>query len=202
MLLYDNQWAPNPRRVRIFLAEKGITVPRKDVDLRNSEHRREAFTALNPLQHVPILELDGGAILTESVAICRYFEELHPEPALFGKDAREKAFVEMWQRRLELYLYSTVGAVFRHLHPGMAGSEHQIPAWGEANRFKAFEFLDILDRHLSDNRYAAGPDFSIADITGHVAIRFMKTAKLPLPDHIRHVARWSEEIASRPSMAA
>jgi glutathione S-transferase len=203
MLLYDNSWAPNPRRVRIFLAEKGVTLPMQQVDLRNAEHRREAFTTINPLQRVPALELDDGAILTESVAICRYIEALHPEPALFGTDAREQAFVEMWNRRLELNFYNAIGAVFRHLHPAMAASEQpQVPAWGEANKFKTLEFLDVFDRHLASSEFAAGDRFSIADITGHVAMAFMKPAKMPLPDHIAHVHRWHAQIAARPSMAA
>jgi glutathione S-transferase len=203
LLLYDNVWAPNPRRVRLFLAEKGIEVPRREVDLRNNEHRGDAFTAINALQRVPALELDDGTIITESIAICRYFEELHPEPALFGRGAKERALVEMWQRRIELGLFAPISHVFRHLHPAMAEAEgQQIPAWGEVQKGRALEFLDLFDRHLIGHRFAAGEAFSIADITAHVAIGFMRTARLPWPDHIAHVARWRDEIASRPGMAA
>jgi glutathione S-transferase len=202
MLLHDNSWAPNPRRVRIFLAEKGIEVPMRQVDLRKAEHWQAEFTAINPLQRVPALELDDGAVLTESVAICRYFEELHPEPPLFGKDARERGFVEMWNRRLELLLMAPLGYAFRHIHPAMANAEDQVPRWGEINKLRALAFLDLFDRHLMTSRFAAGENFSIADITGFVAIWMMGPAKLPLPDHIAHVKRWHSDVASRPSMAA
>jgi glutathione S-transferase len=134
MKLYDSVRAPNPRRVRIFLAEKGIDVPRMMVDLAAFEHRSEDFTKLNPLRRTPTLELDDGTIITESVAICRYFEEIHPEPPLFGRTPIEKAMVEMWNRRVELGFMTEVQMVFRHGHPGMA--THEIPhvtEWAEAN---------------------------------------------------------------------
>ncbi len=203
MKLYDNNWAPNPRRVRIFLAEKAVSIPLVPVDLRAAEHRREEFTAVNALQRVPALELDDGTVITESVAICRYIEELYPDPPLFGRDAREKARVEMWNRRLEFNLLGTIAAAFRHLHPGMAASESpQVPAWGEANKVKAVAFMDLFDRHLMTSQFAAGEDFSIADITGFIATEMMKLARLPWPDHIAHVKRWHSEIAARPSVSA
>jgi glutathione S-transferase len=202
MLLYDNSWAPNPRRVRIFLAEKGVAIPARQIDMRKAEHWGAEYAAINPLRRVPALELDDGAVLTESVAICRYIEELQPEPPLFGRDAREKAFVEMWGRRLELNLMAPLGYAFRHLHPAMANAETQVPPWGEINKLRALEFLDLFDRHLLSSPYAAGDAFSIADITGYVAIWMMGPAKLPLPDHIAGVRRWHAEIAARPSMAA
>jgi glutathione S-transferase len=202
MLLYSNSWAPNPKRVLIYLSEKNITVPAREIDMRQNEHKREEYSAINPLQEVPALELDDGTIITESIAICRYFEELHPDPPLFGRGAQEKALIEMWQRRIELQLYAAISAVFRHLHPAMAASEHQIPAWGEANKIRVHAFLDLLDAHLARNRFVAGEQFSIADITGYVAMQFMRPAKLPWPDHIRHVTRWHGEVASRPAMAA
>ena len=138
MKLYDGGKAPNPRRVRIFLAEKGLPLPELvAVDLGKAENLGPAFSAKNPWQRVPVLELDDGTLISESVAICRYFEELHPEPALFGRGARERALVEMWQRRLEFGVYLAEQAVFRHLHPAMAQAEvPQIAAWGEANKPK------------------------------------------------------------------
>ncbi len=203
MLLYDNSWAPNPRRVRIFLAEKGVAIPSRPIDMRQFEHRQAEVTAINPLQQLPALELDDGTVLTESVAICRYFEELHPDPPLFGATPREKAFVEMWNRRLELSLFYPLMHAFRHLHPGMAASEgEQVTRWGEINRLRALEFLDLFDRHLMTSRFAAGDAFSIADITGFVAIWSLGPAKTPLPDHIAHVRRWHAEISARPSMSA
>lgn len=130
MKLFDGGRAPNPRRVRVFLAEKGLTVPLVPVDMGALEHRKEPVASRNALRRLPVLELDDGTIITESIAICRYFEELHPEPALFGTGALGKAMVEMWQRRLELNLMSCVAAAFRHIHPAMKEWEvPQIPEW-------------------------------------------------------------------------
>ena len=162
-----------------------------------------ALAQKNPLQRLPVLELDDGTIITESVAICRYFEALKPEPPLFGTGALGQARTEMWNRRLELGLYLPVSTAFRHTHPAMAEMEvPQIREWGEANRAKALEFLELFDRHLADNRFAAGEDFSIADITGLVAIDFLKPAKIALPEGLAHVRRWHEAVAARPSAAA
>lgn len=203
MKLFDGGRAPNPRRVRVFLAEKGVTVPMETVDMGAMEHRSEAMTARNPLQRLPVLELDDGTILTESVAICRYFEELHPEPALFGAGALGAATVEMWQRRLEMHLFLPVAHAFRHLHPAMREWEvPQVPEWGEANKTKAQEFLEILDRALADRAFVAGESYSIADITGLVAVDFMKPARIALPDGLDHFMRWYHTVAGRPSAAA
>lgn len=203
MKLYDGGRVPNARRVRIFLAEKGISVPMVPVDLGKKEHRSEEFTARNPLQRVPVLELDDGTVLTESVAICRYFEELHPEPALFGTGALGKALVEMWNRRAEFELYLAVQAAFRHLHPGMAGYEvPQVTEWGEVNKGRAIEAMRLFDRQLAANRFVAGADFSIADITAFVSVEFLKAARLSVPDDMKHLARWRDEVAARPGAAA
>ena len=127
MRLYDGGRAPNPRRVRIFLSEKGIAVPIAPVDLGAMEHKSERYSAVNPLRRVPALELDDGTVITESIAICRYFEAMQPEPALFGVGALEIARVEMWQRRIELHLLAGIQHVFRHLHPAMTlhGRAHE-----------------------------------------------------------------------------
>lgn len=203
MKLFDGGRAPNPRRVRIFLAEKGIDVPLVPVDLAALEHKNEAVSARNPLQRVPVLELDDGTVLTESVAICRYFEELHPEPALFGSGPLGKAQVEMWNRRIELNLFLAVTHAFRHTHPAMKEWEvPQISEWGEANRPKAIAFLNILDRQLETNEFAAGEQYSIADVTGLVAMDFLKPAKIPVPEDLTHVRRWYNQLSSRPSAAA
>lgn len=203
MKLYDGGRAPNPRRARVFLAEKGITVERIPVDLGKSEHKSATLTALNPLQRMPVLVLDDGTVLTESVAICRYFEALQPEPALFGRDAKSIALVEMWQRRLELNLYLPVQYVFRHLHPGMKEMEvPQVAAWGEANKPRVTEFLALLDRELAGRRFVAGEDFSFADITGLVTLDFLKPARLALPPELANVARWHAELRARPSAGA
>lgn len=203
MKLFDGGKAPNPRRVRVFLAEKGIEVPLVPVDMGAMEHKKEPVTARNPLQRLPILELDDGTILTESVAICRYFEELHPEPALFGRGALGKALVEMWQRRMELNLMATVAQAFRHIHPAMKEWEvPQIPEWGEANKPKAIEFLRILDRELAGREFIAGDAYSIADITGMIAVDFMKPARIAVPEDLANVIRWYRAVSARPSATA
>jgi glutathione S-transferase len=201
--LYDGGRAPNPRRVRIFLAEKGILVPIVPVDLGAMEHKSDRYTAVNPLQRVPALELDDGTILTESIAICRYFEALQPEPALFGRTPEEIATIEMWQRRIELHLLTGIQHVFRHLHPGM--KDHEVPqvaAWGEANKPRVLEFLAILDQELSGRRFAASDRYSVADITGLIAVDFMRAAKLSVPPEYTHIGRWHAELAARPSATA
>lgn len=202
MKIIETRTAPNPRRVRIFLAEKGLEVPFEEVDLMAGDLRTPEFTRINPLQRVPVLILDDGTAIAETVAICRYFEEIRPEPALMGRSAREKALIEMWNRRVELGLFQSVAHVFRHLNPKMAHLEQpQVAAWGQANRPKVLENLAILDRQLADSPFVAGPGFSIADITAFVAVAFMKPARLDLPGEFRNVARWFREMADRPSAA-
>ncbi len=203
MKLFDGGKAPNPRRVRVFLAEKGIEVPLVGIDMGALEHRSDAVTSRNPLQRLPVLELDDGTVLTESIAICRYFEELHPEPALFGRGALGKALVEMWQRRMELNLMFCVAQAFRHIHPAMKEWEvPQVPEWGEANKPKVLQFLRILDSELADREFVAGDEYSVADITGMIAVDFMKPARIPVPEEFVNVLRWHRAMASRPSAQA
>lgn len=203
MKLYDAGRAPNPRRVRVFLAEKGISVPLVPVDLGKMEHKDPAFSSLNPVQQVPALVLDDGTVLTETIAICRYFEEIRPDPPLFGTDPVSKAIIEMWQRRLEFGLLASVAAAFRHLHPAMAAMEvPQVPAWGKANKGRATGFLGILDRHLADREFVCGDRFTLADITGLIGIDFMKPAKLSVPEEFAHVRRWHAALSARPSAGA
>jgi glutathione S-transferase len=203
MKLYDSGRAPNPRRVRIFLAEKGISVPAEQVDLGAMEQKSEAFTALNPLQRVPVLALDDGTVIAESVAICRYFERLRPEPPLFGRGPKEEALVEMWNRRLDHNLLAAVSNVFRHSHPAMKDLEvPQVADWAEANRPRVLEFLAILDAELQNQLYVVGDHFTIADITGLVAIDFMKPARLTVPDEFVNVRRWHAQVSARPSAKA
>ena len=202
MKLYDTKVAPNARRVRIFLAEKGLSVPLVPVDLGKLEHKQAPYASINPVQQVPALELDDGTVLTESIAICRYFEELNPDPPLFGTGPLGRATVEMWQRRLEFGLFATVGQAFRHLHPAMAAMEvPQIAAWGEANKPRATAFLQLLDRHLV-NRDFVCDGFTVADITGLVAMDFMKLARIAVPEELGHVRRWHAALAARPSASA
>lgn len=203
MKLFDGGKAPNPRRVRIFLAEKGIDVPLVPVDMGALEHRDAAVADRNPLRRLPVLELDDGTILTESIAICRYFEELHPKPAMFGKGPLGKALVEMWQRRMELNLMMPVAHAFRHIHPAMKDWEvPQVAEWGEVNKSKALEFLDILDGELGKREFAAGDEYSVADITGLIAIDFMKPARIAVPDGLQNVRRWYDGVKARPSAGA
>lgn len=203
MKLYDGGRAPNPRRVRIFLAEKGIEVPLQPVDMAALGHRSEEITARNPLQRLPVMELDDGTVISESVAICRYFEELHPEPALFGKGAVGKALVEMWQRRVELHFLMVVANAFRHTHPAMKEWEvPQLPEWGEVNKPKAVAFMELLDKELASREFIAGDAFTIADITGLVATDFMKPAKIDIPEHLGNFRRWYGAVSARPSAKA
>ena len=203
MKLYDGGRAPNPRRVRIFLAEKGIEVALVPVDMGAMGHRSEEIATRNPLRRLPVLELDDGTILTESVAICRYFEELYPDPPLFGVGALGRAQVEMWQRRMELNFMMAVAQAFRHIHPAMKEWEvPQIAEWGEANKPKAIEFLAILDRELQGREFIAGDAYSIADITGLVGVDFMKPARIEVPAEFGNVRRWYEAVSARPSARA
>jgi glutathione S-transferase len=189
--------------VRIFLAEKGIEVPFEELDLMKGALKTPEFTRLNPLQRVPVLILDDGTPIAETMAICRYFEETKPEPALFGTGARERATVEMWNRRMEFNLFWCVAQAFRHLHPAMAHLEvPQVGAWGEANRPRVLEILQYLDEELGTRRYIAGPDYSVADITALVAIDFMKPAKIQRPESLKNLARWHADVSGRPSARA
>jgi glutathione S-transferase len=203
MKLYDGGRAPNPRRVRIFLAEKGISLPLEPVDLGALEQKSAAYTAINPIQRVPALVLDDGTVITESIAICRYFEELNPDPPLFGRGALETARIEMWNRRLELHFLSLVSHVFRNSHPAMEKMEvPQIPAWAEANKPRIADFIALLDRELKDRPFIAGDRYTVADITGLVSVDFMKPAKLAIPDELINLRRWHAEISARPSAKA
>lgn len=203
MKLYDGGRAPNPRRVRVFLAEKGLTIPTEQVDLATLQQKTPEFTSLNPMQRIPILVLDDGTVIAESMAICRYFEELRPEPPLFGRGAKEVALVEMWNRRMELNFLASVAAVFRHLHPAMKEMEQpQVAEWGEANKPKVMEFLQFLDAELKDRLFVAGDHYTVADITGLIGADFMKVAKLAIPEELANVRRWHRQVSERPSARA
>jgi glutathione S-transferase len=203
MKIMQTKQAPNPRRVRVYLAEKAIEVPYEEIDLMKGELKTPEFTRLNAFQRVPVLLLDDGTAISETMAICRYFEASKPEPSLFGKDPLGIAKVEMWNRRMELGLMFHVSQAFRHLHPAMAHLEvPQVAAWGEANKTKVLEVLSILDETLGQTRYVAGDDYTVADITAMVAIDFMKPARIVRPESLAHLARWHTEVSSRPSAKA
>lgn len=203
MKLYDGGRAPNPRSTRIFLAEKGITIPTEQVDLGALQQRSENYTAINPLQRVPALVLDDGTVITESIAICRYFEALRPDPPLFGSGALQIALVEMWNRRAELHLLLPVSNIFRHLHPAMKEMESpQVPEWGEANKPRVLSFLQFLDGELAHRRYVAGDEYTVADITAMIAVDFMRVSKMAVPDNLINLKRWHAVVSARPSAAA
>ncbi len=142
MKILDEKRAPNPRRVRVFLAEKGIAVPFEQVEIMSKAHKSAEFAKVNPIQRVPVLILNDGTAISESMAICRYFEAVQPEPSLFGKTPIEIALIEMWTRRAELNFFLPVAHYFRHTHPAMAELETpQVPAWGEANKPRVAEIV-------------------------------------------------------------
>jgi glutathione S-transferase len=203
MKLYNSNLAPSPRRVRIFLAEKGVSIPRVEVDLGKLEHKTPEFLALNPFQTIPILELDDGTRIAESIAICRYIEALWPDPNLFGLTPLEQAMIEMWQRQLEWRLLLPIAQVLRHSHPHMAEMEDpQVPDWAAANRPRALKAMAIVDEALRDRPFIAGERFTVADITGLVALDFARSARIAIPPELVHLNRWRETLKARPSAAA
>ena len=203
MKLYNSNLAPNPRRVRVFLAEKGVSIPRVEVDLGKLEHKGPEFARLNPFRTIPVLELDDGTKIAESIAICRYIEALWPEPNLFGSTPLERAMIEMWQRQLELRLLLPIAQVLRHTHPRMAEMEvPQLPDWAAANRPRALDAMAIVDETLSDRPFIAGDRFTVADITGLVALDFSKSARIAIPPELVHLNRWHAALKARPSAAA
>ena len=199
MHFYDSPFAPNARRVRIFLAEKGVTIPTTQVDLGKLEHKEPAFTSLNAKQKVPVLVLDDGSVLGESVAICRYLEGIYPDKNLMGHDSRESAFIEMHQRRVEFDLLFTIAAVFRHLHPAMAQMESpQVAEWGEVNKPRVMNEFVFWNDELGKRPFVAGDRYTIADITLLVCMTFIKPAKLTIPDGLLNLQHWAEMAAARP----
>jgi glutathione S-transferase len=202
MKLYDSALAPNPRRVRIFLAEKGITVPTEQVDIGKAVNRQPEFLAKNPFGGVPVLELDDGTHLAESIAICRYFEELQPKPALFGESAAERAKVEMWQRRMELGLFNMVTGCFQNTHDFFKGRIKQSPDYGEVCRHNALDRIAWLDGQLATRKFIAGDKYTVADITALCAIDFGRAAQIRVPPELENVNRWHREVSSRPSAKA
>ncbi|MDP6830964.1 MAG: glutathione S-transferase [Alphaproteobacteria bacterium] len=203
MKLFDSQMAPNPRRVRIFLAEKGIDIPLVAMDIGKQEHKSADYIgSVNQLGQVPTLELDDGSHISESMAICRYFEEIQPQPALFGNDPKDKALVEMWSRRVEFQLSGCVAASFRHTNKFFAELEDQVPAWGELNQQKAPARFDWLDGVLADREFVAGDHYTVADITALCGVDFGKVIGLRVGDDRPNLARWHAAVSARPSAKA
>jgi glutathione S-transferase len=209
MKFYDCAVAPSPRRVRIFLAEKGISLPTVQVDLRKGEQFGEAFRAINPDCTVPVLELDDGRRISDSIAICVYLEETHPEPPLLGVDAVERAIVAEWQRRAERDGFLAVAEAFRNSTPAfktraLPGPDDyaQIPALVERGRVRTSAFFKLMNARLADREYVAGARYTIADITALVAVDFAGWIKLTIPDDCPHLRRWHQAVSARPSSKA
>ena len=200
-LLLDCAPAPNPRRVRIFLAEKGLEIPCEQVDIMAGAQFAAHKTRVGS-HRVPALRLSDGRWLTESVAICRYLEGIAPEPNLMGRDPLEAAEIEMWGRRLEFELLAPIAAVLRHGNPKMSVMEDQCPAWAEANRPRVLEGLAMLDARLAAMPFVAGARFTIADITALVAVDFLRAIRTAVPEACTALLAWRAGLAARPSLAA
>jgi glutathione S-transferase len=205
MKLYLNSFAPNPRRVTMFIAEKGIAgIEPVLVDLNAGEHKSAAFLAKNPLAQLPVLELDDGRVLTESRAICTYLEGLHPTPNLLGEGFEERAFIEMADRRVELSLFLRVANCVRHTHPGLAPLEQpQFGDFGASQGEKMRDSARWLDAELARQPYVAGERFTIADITAFCALEFARGLLKFRPGNegMVHLQAWRDRIAVRPSAA-
>jgi glutathione S-transferase len=203
MKLYSHALAPNPRRVRIFAAEKGIELVLEDIDILAGQSRTSEFLAKNSSGGVPVLELDDGSYLSESVAICRYLEGLHPEPNLLGRHLREQAELERWNRRMELELFATIGRTFQNTSPIFQGRFKQFPEYGEIQRAIVYQRLERMDRELSGHEFVASDRFTIADITALVAIDIGgRLADIKIEPELTHLTRWHKTVSSRPSAAA
>lgn len=202
MKIYDSKVAPNPRRVRIFLAEKGVQVPYEQVDIGTAKNRTPEFLKINPMGGVPVLELDDGTHIAESVAICRYFEALHPTPPLMGTDARDQAIVEMWHRRMELNFLGMVAGAFRNTSEFFKGRIPQVPEYGEVCRQAAEKMFGFVDQTLANRQFIAGDRYSIADILALVAVDFAKAVKLRITPEQTNLKRWYDAVSSRPSAQA
>lgn len=202
MKLLDSKTAPNPRRVRIFLAEKGIDVPIEQVDINTADNRKEPFLSKNPMGTVPILELDDGRYLAETVAICKYFEGIQPEPPLMGVDPTDAAFVEMWNRRMEFEVFISIAQTFRNSHPFFKGRIPQVPEYGAACEKLARGRLAWLDGELADREFIAGDRYTIADITALCGIDFGRVSKIGIEPEQKNLQRWHEAVSARPSAGA
>lgn len=203
MLFYNSpNPAPNPRRVRIFAAEKGIALPTRDLSIPDREHKSEEFLALNPRGQTPALQLDDGTVIAESVAICRYLEVMHPEPPLFGRDPREQALVEMWSRRVEMILMPPVGAVWVHTHPFTARLPGRNAEWGEANRPRADEAMRFFDTALQGREFIATDEYTVADILLLTTVDFAGFIGIAMSGDLTSLRAWHARVSARPSAAA
>lgn len=205
MKLYDdNDPAPNPRRVRIFMKEKGIDIPLVHTPIMKRAHKAPEHMARNPLGQIPVLELDDGAHLSESVAICRYLEDLHPQPNLFGRDARERAVIDMWTRRVELRVMMPLTQIWVHTHPFTAAvATHafgqQFKDFGNANRKVFTTACELFDRELDGRAFIAGDRYTIADIVAQTTFDFGRFINVDVPPELKRLTAWYERVSARPS---
>ncbi len=203
MKLYNHSMAPNPRRVRIFAVEKGINLQLEEVDILAGQSRTPEFLAKNSSGALPVLELHDGSHLSESVAICRYLEGLHPEPNLLGRDLREQADIERWNRRMELELFAAIGRTVQNTSAIFQGRFRQFPEYGEAQRAVVYQRLERMDRELNGHQYIASDRFTIADITALVAIDIGgRLADIKIAPELTRLTRWHDTVSSRPSAMA
>ncbi|MFZ0679534.1 glutathione S-transferase family protein [Candidatus Binatus sp.] len=203
MKIYDFAFAPNPRRLRIFVAEKGLKIPIEQVDIFTGQNRSPEMLKKNPAGGLPVMELDDGTHLAESVAICRYLESLHPEPNLMGKNSREQAEIEMWNRRVELGLFAAAGRAFQHTNELFKARLKQFPEYGETQREAVTQQLQWIDAQIGNKPFIAGDRFTIADITAEVGVDFAaQMAGVPMDPSLKNLARWHQSVSSRPSAKA
>ena len=202
MIFYDGGGAPNARRVRIYLSEKGLDIPMKTIDIMKGEHKTDEYKKISPLSQVPALELDDGTFITESIAICRYFEALNPDPNLMGADPNEIAIIEMWQRRLELLLMMPIASVFRHGHPAMAHLENQVIEWSEANKPRILGFYNWLDKQLKGKDFICLDRYTLADVTALTCFEFAKWPKINIPEDCLNLKKYYQMLSDRPSAKA
>ena len=203
MKIYNSSLAPNPRRLRIFVAEKGLKIPTEEVDIFTGKNRTPEMLAKNPAGGLPFIELDDGTHLAESVAICRYLEGLHPEPNLMGRDNREQAFIEMWNRRMELNLFAVAARAFQHTNELFKARIKQFPEYGETQRETVKQQLQWLDAQIGNKPFIAGDRFTIADITALVGVDFAaQAAGVSADPALKNLARWHQSVSSRPSAQA
>ena len=203
MKFYDCQSAPSPQRARIFIAEKGLEIETVEIDLGKREQLGDDFRRINPRCTVPVLELDDGTCLSETMSICRYLEELHPEPSILGRDPLDRALRDMWQRRIEFGFYLAIRAYYRQSFPAARVLEPvQVPEWGELNRGYAEDALRQLDPQLAENEFIAGSDFSCADITLIMSLQGTASTGFRIPGDCSNLERWYAAVCKRPSVLA
>ena len=205
MKLYQSDRAPNPRRARMFMAEKGIDLDQVEIinlDIMAGENLTDEYKKKNPLGGVPTLELDNGTCIAESMAISRYFEEIHPEPPLMGSNPEEKAIIEMWNRRMELNLLFPVAMAFRNLSRAFEDREKCSTEYGEISLERATKMFGFLNKHLANSEYIAGESYSVADVTALCTVDFARVVKLRIGEDQTHLKRWHDSVSARASAKA